>query len=74
MLDIKNFTLHFHSAPPEIMAVKGISMHMDKGEIVGLVGESGSGKIKGGRRSEKRGKMPVKRAQKNGCRKNKKSM
>ena len=44
MLDIKNFTLHFHSAPPEIMAVKGISMHMDKGEIVGLVGESGSGK------------------------------
>lgn len=44
MIDINNLKIHFHSAPDHIDAVKGISFHMDKGEIVGLVGESGSGK------------------------------
>ena len=44
MLDIKDLRVHFRSEPPGKDAVKGISLHMEPGEIQGLVGESGSGK------------------------------
>ena len=40
LLDIKNLQIRFGTTP----AVRGISLHVDEGEVLGLVGESGSGK------------------------------
>ena len=44
MLDIQDLHIRFRNAPEGREAVKGISLHMDEGEILGLVGESGCGK------------------------------
>ena len=40
MLELKNF--HFHYG--QIHVIKGISLHVDKGEIVSLIGGNGAGK------------------------------
>ena len=44
MLEIQDLHVRFLSAPAGREAVKGVSLAMDAGEILGLVGESGSGK------------------------------
>lgn len=43
MLDIKNLTVTFNDGRTG-MAVRGINLHMEAGDTLGLVGESGSGK------------------------------
>jgi peptide/nickel transport system ATP-binding protein len=40
LLDIRNLQVRFGA----VEAVRGISLHVDEGEVLGLVGESGSGK------------------------------
>ena len=40
MIDIKNITKRFGS----LQVLKGIDLHIDKGEVVSIVGPSGAGK------------------------------
>ncbi|SDL46358.1 peptide/nickel transport system ATP-binding protein [Maridesulfovibrio ferrireducens] len=44
LLDIKNLETFFYTRAGIAKAVNGISLSIDKGEIIGIVGESGSGK------------------------------
>ena len=44
ILEVKNIYTSFKTDGKLIKAVDGVSLHLDKGEIIGLVGESGSGK------------------------------
>src|SRR5690625_2476675 len=44
ILEINNLHTHFFTNDGEIQAVDGVSLHVNKGEIVGIVGESGCGK------------------------------
>ncbi len=44
ILEIKNLRKTFSTGKGRLVAVDGVSFHVDKGECVGLVGESGCGK------------------------------
>ena len=44
VLDIKNLSVSFGRGASAVHAVKGLSLHVDRGETLAIVGESGSGK------------------------------
>ena len=44
LLEVEQLHTHFHTRGGVVRAVDGISLHLVRGEILGLVGESGSGK------------------------------
>ncbi len=44
VLDIRNLSVSFGQGATAVYAVKGLSLHVDRGETLAIVGESGSGK------------------------------
>ena len=44
LLDIKDLQTYFYTRAGVVKAVNGISLTINKGEVIGIVGESGSGK------------------------------
>ena len=44
LLELKNIQTCFRMDGKDVRAVDGVSMHLKRGEIIGIVGESGSGK------------------------------
>jgi len=44
LLEIKNLSVTFDTVGGKLKAVDGISLHVDRGEVLAIVGESGSGK------------------------------
>jgi ABC-type dipeptide/oligopeptide/nickel transport system ATPase subunit len=47
LLEIQNLSVEFPSRSGTLRAVDGVSVTLDKGEVLGIVGESGSGKSVG---------------------------
>ncbi|MGD6900845.1 ABC transporter ATP-binding protein [Bacillus infantis] len=44
LLEVKNLEVNFKTYGGEVKAVRDVSFHIDKGEVLAIVGESGSGK------------------------------
>ncbi|HUR68554.1 MAG TPA: ABC transporter ATP-binding protein [Candidatus Thermoplasmatota archaeon] len=44
LIEIKDLHLHFQTYGGTVKALRGVELHVDKGETLGLVGESGCGK------------------------------
>ena len=44
ILEIKQMRTSFQTSKGQVEAIRGIDLHVDEGEILGIVGESGSGK------------------------------
>lgn len=44
LLEVKNLKTSFRTHIGDVQAVRGVSLHLDKGEALGIVGESGCGK------------------------------
>jgi oligopeptide/dipeptide ABC transporter ATP-binding protein len=44
LLEVKNLHTYFQTRAGLVCAVEGVSLHLDRGELLGLVGESGCGK------------------------------
>src|SRR6476659_5946932 len=44
LLEVNNLRTHFPTRAGLVRAVDGVSVHLDRGELLGLVGESGCGK------------------------------
>ena len=44
LLRVQDLHYSFKTFGGEVHALRGVSFHLDKGEILGIVGESGSGK------------------------------
>ena len=44
LLDIRNLKVHFPFGSGVLQAVDGVTLQLEKGEVLGIVGESGSGK------------------------------
>lgn len=44
LLRVNDLRVHFHDYRGSVAAVRGVSLHVDAGECLGIVGESGAGK------------------------------
>ncbi|ASV56857.1 Oligopeptide transport system permease protein OppB [Lelliottia jeotgali] len=44
LLELENLQTSFHTRDGDVQAVRGVSFHVQAGELVGIVGESGCGK------------------------------